>query len=212
MKKGPVGNTHLVAGGAERIPAILRMLEARGLRTKGNPDFYVKSYARFGVDDARELRERAALRAVGGRRVFIVATPDMNREAQNALLKTLEEAPGNALFVFVLPSPESLLPTFRSRTQTLLVEGRKERQDDVKAFLAATPQKRLDIVKPLLEKGDEDKRDLGAILAFLGALERALEKNPEGLVAIYRARKSITDKGALVKPLLEQVALLVPRI
>ena len=63
MKKGPVGNTHLVAGGAERIPAILRMLEARGLRTKGNPDFYVKSYARFGVDDARELRERAALRA-----------------------------------------------------------------------------------------------------------------------------------------------------
>ena len=68
------------------------------------------------------------------------------------------------------------------------------------------------MLKPLLEKDEDDKRDIGKIVAFLSALERALKRKPEGLHAIYRARKYIGDKGALVKPLLEQVALLVPKI
>lgn len=214
-----LGNTYLAAGNSEDIPEILAFLGKEGFDTEGNPDLYVKAYTHFGIDEARELRSRAFLRAISGRRIFIIATPDMNREAQNALLKILEEPPGDALFFFILPSPESLLPTLRSRTQMLKLEKRKEKNSDAEAFLKATPEKRLDLLKPLLEKDEDDKRDLGAILAFLAALEARLEKHPEGLPAgrhglhtIYRARKYITDKGALVKPLLEQVALLLPRV
>ncbi len=213
MKTSLVGNTQLVAGNADSIPAVLAILEEAGIETTGNADVYVRTYQHFGVDEARELRERAGLRpALGKRRVFVVTTPDINREAQNALLKTLEEPPADALFVFILPAPETLLPTFRSRTQTLVLEEVKKAAGlvDAKAFLAAQPQKRLDMLKPLLEKGEDDKRDVGAILSFLAALERSLAKKPDGLEPVYRARKYITDKGALVKPLLEQVALLVP--
>jgi len=207
-----VGNTHVVSGGPERLQDVLSFLREEGIETEGNPDMYIRAYKQFGIDEARELRERASLRALGKRRIFVIAVPDLNREAQNALLKTLEEPPGDALFFFVLPSPESLLPTLRSRVQTLQIERGGEARTDAKIFLAATPEKRMDMLKPLLEKGEDEKRDLGAILAFLSSLEEKLEKSPEGLKAVYRTRKYITDKGALVKPLLEQVALLVPRM
>jgi hypothetical protein len=73
------------------------------------------------------------------------------------------------------------------------------------------------MLKPLLEKDEDDRRNIGAIIAFLSSLEYTLSVHPyekvrEGLDAIYRARTYIGDKGALVKPLLESVALLVPRI
>ncbi len=209
-----VGNTHLVAGNAELIPQILAILEQEGIDTKGNPDIYIREYSRFGIDEARELRERANSRAIrGGTRTFIIATPGMTNEAQNALLKTLEEPPADAAFFFVVPSPEMLLQTLRSRAQILELQHTEEEHAlSAKDFLAAPPQKRLDMLKPLLEKGEDDKRDIGSIVSFLSALERLLQKKPDGLHAIYRARKYIGDKGALVKPLLEQVALLVPKI
>ena len=82
-------------------------------------------------------------------------------------------------------------------------------------FLKAEPSRRLDLLKPLLEK-DDDRRDMGAILSFLASLEKECAarapRDREGLRAVYRARRFITDKGALVKPLLEQVALLMQKV
>ena len=85
-------------------------------------------------------------------------------------------------------------------------------------FVAASTNTRLEMIKPLLDKDKDDRRDMGAILTFLSSLEitvsrvKPLENMRSGIESIYRARKHITDKGALVKPLLEQVALLVPVI
>ena len=214
MKTGLVGNVHLVAGTAAAIPHILGILRANGVSTEGNPDIYTREYKSFGVDDAIELRDRSGRRPIAGsQRFFIVATPGMTGEAQNALLKTLEEPPADAAFFIIVPAPEMLLPTLRSRAQILtLAHDGVENLIDAKAFLAAPPQKRLDMLKPLLEKDEDDKRDIGNIVGFLSALEQRLAKKPEGLHAIYRARKYIGDKGALVKPLLEQVALLIPKV
>ena len=74
------------------------------------------------------------------------------------------------------------------------------------------------MLKPLLEKDEDDLRDVAAILAFLSSLEREMVQESlrvsfrEGIESVYRARKYVMDKGALVKPLLEQVAILSPRI
>ena len=205
-----VGNTHLVAGRPERIADILKILEARGVKTRGNPDVYIRVYRQFGIEEAHELRERASLRPLGKQRYFIVAAPLLTSEAQNALLKTLEEPPADAMFFFIIPAPEVLLPTLRSRAQMLTLDSEKS-TFDAKSFLAATPERRLDLLKPFLAKGEDDKRDIGAIIAFLQSLEKAVAStgHAEGLRPIYRARKYVADKGALIKPLLEQVALLV---
>ena len=220
MRDKLVGNSFLVGGGSDAVEEIFSILKKEGIETKANPDVYVQAYKHFGIDEARSLRSRASLRAFGARRAFIITAPDINREAQNALLKTLEEASGGALFFFILPSPETLLPTLRSRMQILELASAPRTGTDATAFLSADPAKRLDMLKPLLEKGEDDKRDLGVIIDFLSSLERMLEKGPEasraarheGLESVYRARKYIADKGALVKPLLEHVALLVPRM
>jgi len=69
------------------------------------------------VEQIRELCEHAAYAPrEGRRRVFVLDPADrMNRAAQNALLKTLEEPPGRALIVLISARPHLLLPTVRSR-------------------------------------------------------------------------------------------------
>ena len=73
------------------------------------------------VDQVREVVERTAYRPFEGRRrVVIVDEADaMLSEAQNALLKTLEEPPSASMFVLVSSRPDELLPTVRSRCQRL---------------------------------------------------------------------------------------------
>lgn len=214
MKTSLVGNAHLIEGSGAALECLFELLNAEGITTHGNADVYVREYARFGADDARVLKERAMLRSTsGGRRVFIIVTPGMTTEAQNALLKTLEEPPADSMFFFVVSSPQSLLPTLRSRMQILvLAASESDELIDTKKFLAAPPEKRLELLKPLLEKDDDDKRDLRPVLVFFSSLEAQLATSPDGLRTVYGARKYIYDKGALLKPLLEQVALLVPRV
>ena len=211
------GGAYLISGGSDAVPRLFAFLEKEGINTTANPDIYVREYSHFGIDEARELRGRASSRAIAGdRRIFIVVCPGLNSEAQNALLKTFEEPSADAIFFFIVPSPDMLLPTLRSRTQRISLPGAvSQGQVDADEFIAAAPAKRIEMLKPLLDRDENDERDIGAVIGFLASLESAaggsLPKGGEGLKAIYRARKYITDKGALLKPLLEQVALLVPR-
>ncbi len=208
------GHAFLIRGDSSATDAVMTHLEEEGIAARGSTDTYMRVFQSFGIDDAHALRERAALGALADeRRVFLIATPSMTQEAQNALLKTLEEPPADALFFFVVPAPELLLPTLRSRMQVLDID--LEHPDSIispQEFLRATPPVRLEMLKPLLDKGEDEKRDMGAILTFLSSLERTLEKHPGGLSAVYRARKYAGDRGALLKPLLEQLALLVPEV
>ena len=58
--------------------------------------------------------------ALGHGKVFVVEEAElMNAAAQNSLLKTLEEPFGRTLIILLSDQPESLLPTIRSRTQTV---------------------------------------------------------------------------------------------
>ncbi|SCC10012.1 MULTISPECIES: DNA polymerase III subunit gamma and tau [unclassified Gordonia (in: high G+C Gram-positive bacteria)] len=71
-----------------------------------------------GVDDTRELRDRAFYAPAESRyRVFIVDEAHMVTNAGfNALLKIVEEPPEHLIFVFATTEPEKVLPTIRSRT------------------------------------------------------------------------------------------------
>jgi DNA polymerase-3 subunit gamma/tau len=71
-----------------------------------------------GVDDARELRERAFFAPVNSRyKVYIVDEAHMvTTQGFNALLKVVEEPPEFLVFVFATTEPEKVLPTIRSRT------------------------------------------------------------------------------------------------
>jgi DNA polymerase-3 subunit delta' len=75
----------------------------------------------LAVDEVRRVGQFLSLTSHdGGYRVVIVdAADDMNSNAANALLKNLEEPPKRTLFILVVHAPGSLLPTIRSRCQTV---------------------------------------------------------------------------------------------
>lgn len=71
-----------------------------------------------GIDDAKELRERAVYAPVHSRfKVYIIdEAHQLTKEAFNVLLKLVEEPPPHLRFIFATTEPDKIIPTLRSRT------------------------------------------------------------------------------------------------
>ena len=71
-----------------------------------------------GVDDTRELRERAAFVPAQARfKVYIIDEAHMvTKDGFNALLKLIEEPPDHLKFIFATTEVDKVIPTIRSRT------------------------------------------------------------------------------------------------
>jgi DNA polymerase-3 subunit delta' len=96
----------------------------RGLNDRGKPR------REIAVDDARDLGHFFSLApSEGGMRVAIVdAVDDLNRNAANAILKTLEEPPARSILMLVCHAPGAILPTIRSRCRRLALRTLSDEQ------------------------------------------------------------------------------------
>lgn len=81
------------------------------------------------AEAVRSLRSDAYIRPnEAPRKVYILEHGELlNQTGQNILLKLIEEGPAYACFLFLSPNPELLLPTIRSRCETLRAEGEETR-------------------------------------------------------------------------------------
>ncbi|MFD6896200.1 DNA polymerase III subunit gamma and tau [Rhodococcus sp. NPDC060086] len=96
-----------------------RSCESLGPGGGGNLDVTeLDAASHGGVDDTRELRDRAFYAPAESRyRIFIIDEAHMvSTQGFNALLKIVEEPPEHLIFVFATTEPEKVLPTIRSRT------------------------------------------------------------------------------------------------
>jgi DNA polymerase III subunit gamma/tau len=77
-----------------------------------------------GIDEVREIRERAMLQPAEGRyKVYIVdEAHQLTTAAWNALLKLIEEPPPHLVFVFCTTEHQKVIPTVRSRCQTFVFQ------------------------------------------------------------------------------------------
>jgi len=89
----------------------------------------------ISVGEIRELTAQAAVKPYEGKyKIFIINDAEkMNQQAQNALLKTLEEPPAYMVLMLLANRPEQLLPTIASRCVRLDVETVPD--DEIKAYL-----------------------------------------------------------------------------
>ena len=114
------------------------------------------------IEQIRDAVERSGYRPFEGRR-RVVIIDDADRivaNAQDALLKTLEEPPNGTTFVLVTAMPETLLPTIRSRCQRL-------------RFGRLAPA---DVARVLIEAHGSSDEDAHAAAALSdGSIGRALE-------------------------------------
>lgn len=82
--------------------------------------------------------------------VVVLDAHRMNHNAANALLKVLEEPPGNSLLLLVTERPQLLLPTVRSRCRNLLVTSPNVSQTKVHCLENGVEDTQLEILLPLL--------------------------------------------------------------
>jgi DNA polymerase III gamma/tau subunit len=83
----------------------------------------------ISVEQIREIVTGAVLRPFEGRtKVFIIdPAAGLTQSGSNALLKTLEEPGRDTTFLLLTPTPDLLLPTIRSRSQSIYLGGEAPR-------------------------------------------------------------------------------------
>jgi len=181
-----------------------------------HPDVHVREFSKFGIDESRWLSSAAAFKPSTGRALFVVGIGSITTEAQQALLKLLEEPQSGVVFVLLLPHGV-LLPTVRSRTAHYPSDfsGKAPALAGAKKFLHASGKERSDTVVALL-KDEEGARERAR--DFVDALEAELYKqvgDPQarvGLVDIAMVRDYLRDRSPSLKMLLEHLAIALPTL
>ena len=120
-----------------------------------------KGRATIPVDDIREMIRISGERTLeGGVRVFMIFDADkMTPQAQNSLLKTLEEPPENTHIILVTDHAENLLTTVHSRCRTIRLH----------------PWTKDYVFQVLQEHGIEESRARNAASDAMGSIGKALE-------------------------------------
>ena len=108
------------------------------LRENGtNPDFHIIEpfNPSISVEEIRNLQDGICIKPLySSRKVYIIYESDrMTLQAQNCLLKTLEEPPAYTVIILTTDNYETLLPTIRSRA--VRYDFKKNTHDEVRAFL-----------------------------------------------------------------------------
>lgn len=212
-------HVYCLVGGTEIHDELISILKnVHKISIQGNPDFFDRKYESFTVDDARELKTIHEMRPVteSGLKISILTMMSITIEAQNALLKLLEEPSDYSRFFIIIPSAHLLIPTVRSRIHLLSTEKSESSEDNIeqaKKFIKATKSKRLEIIKTLLDEVTKEKKNRQDVINFLNAveeviyLERGVKEASAELESIQLARKYVNDRAPSLKMLLEQVAL-----
>ena len=175
------------------------------------PHFVAQKYERFGIDEARALTQLASLKNISGEAVFLLALGSITSEAQQALLKLLEEPQKGTTFILLLPHG-LLLPTLRSRMlEYPKIQITNDKSQTISKFLIANQKERSDFITKLLKDEDGAKE---RVRDFVNALEVALakdvKKNKQGLADIATVRDYLGDRAPSMKMLLEHLALSLP--
>ena len=161
-----------------------------------------------GIEDVRNLRESVRYTPVSGKyKVYIIDEVHMlTNEAFNALLKTLEEPPEHAIFIFATTEPQKVPATIVSRCQRFDFH-RASIQDTVDLLRRIAQSEKIDIEDDALlliaKKSDGSLRDgqsvLDQIVSYTSARITAAEVvQALGMIdqeVYFHAGQSIADKN-----------------
>ncbi len=157
IESGRLSHAYLVEGGEGSGKTYFCSFMAKAILCKGNkkpcdvcnscvkanssshPDifyFFPDKKATMGVETVREIKKSVYLTPNDGdKKVYIIdEAQKMTVQAQNALLKFLEEPPESSVFFIIADKKESMLPTVSSRTRIVSLTPASD--EDMREFLA----------------------------------------------------------------------------
>ncbi len=187
--------------------------EAFSLAIAGNPDVLHLEYESFSIDDARYLKERQQHKSLaGGKKFFIIAFDFITHEAQNSLLKIVEEPTEGTHFFFITSSEKILLPTLLSRVQVERLHSSVDEEGVIKAFVAGSLNERLEFLKDIIEsKNKAEARSIVDGLLYFLHQEGLEEKEHAFFSSLLQMHSYLNDRGSSVKMIMEYIALMTPR-
>lgn len=196
------------------------LMYARSIEDSAIPQAYKRQSAdiqhvsvdRFTIEQARTLSDVASKRAfdLSSERVFVIHTSDITVEAQNALLKLLEEPPSGVFFYILASRSIFLLPTLRSRLH--IIEDTREyavEDADFAVFAAASIADRFIQIAARTKAKDTDWTERVLAGCEISAAKEP-QRNKEFIAVLVYVRSYIGVRGASPKMLLEEVALTLP--
>jgi DNA polymerase-3 subunit delta' len=134
----------------------------------------------FSVDTVREICSDAYIKPNNGeRKIYIFTDADkITVQAQNSLLKLIEEPPDHAYFIFTVTDRNVILETIRSRVITL----------------SAAPVSREDTLAALAENGVSDSEANDAVSVFGGNIGKCLDYvKSDAMKSTVDLTKKVTD-------------------
>ncbi len=174
-----------------------------------NEELVEETWSQLGIDTVRALVNRAYhTPREAPSQLLVVRTGFITHEAQNALLKVLEEPPRTTHFLFVTPPTCRLLATVRSRVEVVTAALCHE-SAILSTFLRATPAVRLQEIDRRTKEKDRawiEELQL-SLLSWLAATPLTEPVTP----ALVRSIERLNGRGAMNKWLLEDIALHLPQ-
>lgn len=148
-----------------------------------------------GIADVRHIQQKIYLSPLRGdyKTVLLDATPGITIEAQNALLKTLEEPPESTLIIVQVLNSDEILPTILSRCKVIELTSKKE-YSDTSEFIRILNSK--DGLGDRLKFAQDLSKDKNEALDFLESLIIDLRKD---LVTNHKAVESIQKFHTVIK-------------
>lgn len=176
-----------------------------------NADVIHYTHDRMGIDQVRRLVYEAYLAPFSGDlRMFVIVFRSITHEAQNALLKLLEEPPKTAQFFVVTSMHTELLPTLRSR---LMLMATEESLSDATSKSTCDTFRHMSYAERLatIASRTSEKDDVWFDALMEGLEIYASEKKDAALMAdVLMVRQYSASPGASKKMLLEHLALSLP--
>ncbi len=177
----------------------------------GHPDLlYIRSGEKLGIAESRKIKEHFSLKpySAKGRVVVLEDASVMTDEAQNALLKTLEELPKEALLILGADTDANLLPTVLSRCQIIRSENLQpsppnaEFDQDIEKLLSAGMEERFGAIEKLKNK----EEFLAALVAYF---HQDVSKNRDFLTKLLQAEEW-AKQNVNIRAILEYLMLVMP--
>lgn len=223
-KTGKLHHAYCLEGDCNHIlPLIIDFLEKDlKFNIQDNPDYWYGNFNVLKIDDARSIKNKHQNKPiVHDRKVFIISTNFITKDAQNSLLKIFEEPSADTVFFLVLPSATNLLPTLRSRLIVFNIDNPVSDDNEVsvaKKFLKSKVGDRLKMTKKIIDDISDEKSNKADVIRFLKSLEKEMHILIKGkklniknsrFEDIEKAISYLNDESASIKVILDHLALVL---
>ena len=219
-------HSYVIEGEPSRTATeLLKFLEVRGEIERQSPDVLCQIYESFMMDDSGEIKDWHSRCGISkSKKVCIIATKFINREAEQTLLKIIEEPAINTHFFIIVPDASLLAETILSRVHLIKIKQSSDIdiQKDALRFISSSPKDRINKVALIIKekKDEENSGQLGYYAtSFVNEIESIIyqkfkkdrnnEKIKFALGELQKSREYLGTPGASVKMILEHLALVI---